>query len=197
MIKPNGYDEAAVYSNYKKLPKGGYVCRIMKVEEGKSKSTGVDQLLIYLDIADGEYKGIFAENYKNSRQEFPKWGCIAYQPVYDSTTGMTNPRFKAFLTAVEESNPGFVVDRTWGDDFVKFYKDKYVGFVFGEEVYTGNDGKEHISVKPKFCMSVDKIKKGEFTVPETPSVSKADSSLGEGALSGGFGKEVDDDEMPF
>ncbi len=206
MNKPNGYDEAVVYSGYKKLPKGGYVCRIMKVEEGKSKATGAEQLIIYLDIADGEHKGYFAEAYRNDTREFPKWGCVAYQPIYDSTTGKTNPRFKAFLTAVEESNPGFVVDKTWGEDFVKFYKDKYVGFVFGDEYYIGNDGKERVSVKPKFCISVDKIKKGDFKVPEdvhpsgeASSAGRADSSTGGGDVTGGFGEtaETDDDDIPF
>lgn len=206
MNKPNGYDEAVVYSGYKKLPKGGYVCRIMKLEEGTSKATGAQQLLIYLDIADGEHKGYYAESYRNDKREFPKWGCIAYQPIYDSTTGKINPRFKAFLTAVEESNPGFVVDKTWGDDFTKFYKDKYVGFVFGDEYYIGNDGKERVSVKPKFCISVDKIKKGDFTIPEDvrpsdiPSQSPAVTALPGGEpIAGGFGEamEVNDDDIPF
>lgn len=167
MIKPNGYDEAIAYNGeFKRLPKGGYICKIRKLEEGTGKNSGAPQLIIYLDIADGEYKNFFAEKYRNDTREFPKWGCVAYQPILDSTTGKTNPRFKAFLTAIEESNPGFVVDKTWGDDFVKFYRDKYIGFIFGDEHYIGNDDKEHVIAKPRFSASIDKIKKGDFTIPE-------------------------------
>lgn len=200
MNKPKGYDETIVGSNFRKLPKGGYICKIMKIEEGKSKATGADQLLIYLDIAEGEYKDIFGENYRNSTSPLPKWGCVAYQPILDSTTGATNPRFKAFLTAVEESNPGFVVDKTWGDDFVKFYKSKYIGFVFGDEHYISTkDGKEKTIAKPRFAVSTDKIKKGDFMVPEDTYSGNFNTSSA--APTAGFNevpsKEVDDDDVPF
>lgn len=198
MIKPNGYDEAVVYDGeFKRVPKGGYICRIAKLEEGTSQS-GTPMLLIYLDIAEGEFAGYYAEKYKNDTRDFPKWGCIAYQPIFDTTTGKANPRFKSFLTAVEESNPGFVVERTWGDDFTKFYKDKYIGFVFGDEHYIGNDGKEKMIAKPRFARSVEKIKKGDFKIPED-TYANGMNATAPSTMPQGFENipVPDDDDVPF
>lgn len=200
MIKPRGYDEAAVYSGGRSLPKGGYICEIKKIEEGKSQA-GNDVLRVFLDIAEGEYKGFFMEKYMNApivKDKEKKWGMISTILVLDTTTGDTNKNLKGFLTSVEESNAGFIVDKCWGDDFCKFFKGKLVGCVFGDEYFRGTDGQLHSSAKPRFYLSIDKIKKGEFKIPQDkypPAESSTDNSF---AIGSDFldvtGK---DDDCPF
>lgn len=168
MNKPKGYDETEVFGNFKKLPKGGYVCKIKKLEEGKNE-LGAEQLIIYLDIADGEFKNIFMDRYvmqTNVPVNAKKWPCITRRNVLDTTTGQTSKAFKGLMTSIEESNAGFIVDKCWGENFCKYFKDKLVGCVFGEEFFIGTDGKEHSTVKPRVFMSIDKIKKGDFKIPE-------------------------------
>jgi len=162
MDKPYGYDETQALGEYKALPAGGYVCRIMAVEETKSQS-GNDMLKISLDIAEGEFRNRFADMYRSNTRPDKKRGCVAYQLVYD-TSGGTNRGFKSFCTAAEESNPGFTIQ--WGPAFGKCFQNRLIGVIFGREEYIGNDGKAHWSTKPKFFRSAEKIRKGDFEVPE-------------------------------
>lgn len=193
MIKPKGYDEAAVYTGARSLPKGGYVCEVKKIEEGKSQA-GNDVLRVFLDIAEGEYKGLFMERY-HATPESPnkKWKCIDTVLVLDTTTGGTNQKLKGFLTSVEESNAGFVVDKCWGDDFCKFFKGKLVGCVFGDEYFKGTDGQLHSFAKPRFYISIDKIKKGEFKIPKDKYPPEEISF----DVGGEMFTETKDDDCPF
>lgn len=165
MIKPNGYDEVQAFQEFKRLPKGGYICRIVKLEEAKSKN-GNDMVVVYLDIADGEFKGHFMERYQNDTRPEKKWGCVYRQVVLDTTTQKTSSGFKGFITSVEESNPGFVNASIWNDNFTKYFKDKYIGCIFADEHYYDTEGKERISTKPNRLCSVDTIKKGNYKIPD-------------------------------
>lgn len=165
MNKPQGFDETEVFTDYKKLPKGGYICRIVKLEETVSKN-GNDMIAVYLDIADGEFKDYYREKYQNDTRIDRKWGCIYRQVVLDSTTGQTNKGFKGFITSVEESNSGFVTAKIWGNDFTKHFKDKYVGCIFIDEHYTDQDGKPRTIAKPNRICSIQKIKSGDFKIPD-------------------------------
>lgn len=166
MYKPNDYDSVAL-SNFKELPPGGYICRILKAEERKT-STDKPMLVVALDICEGEHSNffmnLFKERKKNSetplRVKYPNNG-MAYLVVLNSE-GQTRKQFKSFITSVEESG-GHVV---WGDNFCKSLEGATVGVLFGREEYEGNDGKNHWSTKPFFFRSVEKIESGDWTVPE-------------------------------
>lgn len=201
MIKPRGYDEVQGFQSSKRLPKGGYICEIKKIEEAKSKA-GNDVLKVYLDIAEGEYQGIFMEKWENTplvAGKEKRWGMISTILVFDTTTGETNRNLKGFLTSVEESNPGFIVDKCWGDNFCKFFKGKVVGCVFGDEYFRGTDGELHASAKPRFYVSADKIKKGVFKIPADkypPAESSSDNSFAAG-FEGFTDVTGAQDECPF
>lgn len=168
MRKPEGYDNTRVYGDFKKLEKGGYVCRIMKVEETKSRTDGKEMLVISLDIAEGENKDFFANRYRSDDRQDKKWGCTVYQLVYDKE-GNTNRGFKTFISGVESSNSGFKV--IWGDNFCESLKNKLVGGIFGEEEYEKKDGNIGVSVKCKSFRSVDVIRSGDFDIPEKKLLS--------------------------
>ena len=164
MNRPNDYEKVQALGEYVELPAGGYVCRIMSVEETTSQS-GRDMLKISLDIAEGDYKNRFAYMYRNDTREEKKWGCVSYQLVYDPFDGKsTNKGFKAFCTAAEESNPGFNIQ--WGNAFAGCFKNRLIGVIFRREEYLGTDGKLHWSTKPLSFRNVEKIRKGDFKIPE-------------------------------
>ena len=143
--------------NYKKLPAGGYVIRILKCEDVPDKN----RLDFYFDIDEGEYKGFYGEKYKNDTRETKKWGG-RFSKSYDSSNEKALPFFKQFVTAVQNSNKGFVWDEEHEQQFVK----KVVGATFREEEYQGNNGKIQTSCKPDMFHSADKIRKGDFEVRE-------------------------------
>lgn len=166
MYKPNDYDNVAL-SNFKELPAGGYVCRILKAEE-RVTSTDKPMLVIALDICEGQYSNyfmnLFKERKRNSNNplnvKYPNNGMVYLVTV--NAEGKTRKQFKSFVTSVEESGRRVA----WGDGFCKSLEGATVGVLFGREEYEGNDGKNHWSVKPFFFRSVEKILSGDWKTPE-------------------------------
>lgn len=200
MEKPMGYDEVQEFTPGKVLPKGGYICKIMKLEEGMSRN-GNQTVYIYLDIAEGEYAGYFTEKYKMQKDPASaKWKCIYSQVVLDTTTKMTSKGFKSFTTSVEKSNAGFVVAKAWGADFAKFFKGRVIGAVF-QDVYFKNDkGNPAHYAKPAYLCSTDTIKKGEFKIPEDDKtqLNSTGSAFGADPFAGFTqAAAADEDDLPF
>lgn len=188
MNKPKDFDEVQEFTGgFETLPVGGYVCRIMKVEETTSKS-GKDMVNIYLDIAEGEHKDFYADKYKGDTREGKKWGCIFYQLVYDNE-GKTNRGYKTLVTSVEKSNNCKVA---WGDGFCNSLKGKLIGAIFGEEEFEYTTGKHAgeigTSIKCMEIRSVDTIRNGDFKVPALKTITKSVSSNIE---------PLDESELPF
>lgn len=183
MNKPQGYDNYQVGSG-RKLPAGGYICKIMNVQETKSK-TGKNMIAISLDIAEGEYKCFYAEKYKNNNSTTKKWGCVTYA----LTEGEFVYTFMGFCKSYELSNG---VGINWSNDFGLQFKDKLIGAVFGEEEFEGDKGIT-TTVKVKTFLPTEKIKNGDYTVPDKLCMQSK-------PVSNGFipvGGDVDDDDLPF
>ena len=142
--------------SYKRLPVGGYVLRILKVVDVPE----YNRLDFYYDIAEGEYKDYYNERYK-ANNENKKWGG-RFSKSYDANNERALPFFKQFVTAVQNSNKGFVWDEEHEQQFVK----KLVGATFREEEFVGQNGKVAVSCKPDMFHSVDKIRSGDFTIRE-------------------------------
>ena len=108
---------------------GGYVCGITSVEDVPiNPNTGKgDYLKIEYDIAEGSLKNYYRSLY-NSKGF---WGG-SFVKSYKETA---LPFFKAFKTAVENSNKGY----TFNNDEKTLVR-KLVGLVLGEEEYQANDG---------------------------------------------------------
>jgi hypothetical protein len=176
MERPADFDNVQAYGDFKPLPAGGYVCRIMGVEETAAKSSGAPMIKISLDIAEGEYKDYFANMYRNDTRADKKWnaGAIVNQLVYDTNgNNSTNRGFKTFCTAAEESNPGFKIQ--WGAAFGQCFRNRLIGVLFRKEAYLGTDNKEHWNTKALSFRSAGKIRKGDFQIPEEKPLSDEDA----------------------
>lgn len=98
------------YTSFQKLPKGNYVCKIMGAEEVKSKS-GRDGLKISFDIAEGEYKDFYTEQYRNDTRDPKKWAADAVYWLsvpYQNCEAYVQDGWDTFWANVEDSNNGFV-----------------------------------------------------------------------------------------
>lgn len=184
MKKPAGFDQVQSFGEFEPLKLGGHICKIMSVEESKSRA-GKDMLVISLDIAEGEQANYYANQYKNDTRENKKWGCVVYTMVYDNE-GNTSRGFKTFIENVEKSNKGFAVQ--WIDNFGEQFKGKLIGGVFGREEYLNQSGEKKMATKCMFFRTVETIKKGV----EAP----ADKLLS-GSTAGFTQDAEDDDSLPF
>lgn len=134
-----------------RLTPGGYVCGIVRAEDVPEK----EYLRIEFDIAEGPFKNYFRE--LRDRLALDKWpggGVLirSYKPK-------AQPFFKAFLTSVQVSNPGY----TFQNDETTLAR-KRVGLVLGEEEYEYN-GEIKTRLRVVAVRSVKAIQDGDFTVP--------------------------------
>ena len=132
MNKPNNYDNTKVGGDFTPVELGGHHMVIKQVSERKNKSGG-DMIVVLFDFAKGDrQEGYFTDQFKNDIRPDKKWphNGSSYINVNDAKTGECSRSFKSFITSVEKSNRGFVVQ--WGDNFCQQFKNKKIGGVFGE-----------------------------------------------------------------
>ena len=129
---------------------GGYVLKIINVEDVPGK----EYLKIDYDFAEGEY----ANHYLSLFDRFGFWGGTMYKSYKDKSLGW----FKAFISDVEASNPGY----KWDNDEKKL-EGRLFGAVLGAEEYRSNDGevKESLKVKrpPQRAALIPEFPAGTFS----------------------------------
>lgn len=193
MRKPQGYDQAqAITGDYQTLPPGGYICRIKKAEEQFTR-TNKQMLVLYVDIAEGEYQGYFQRIYDANTNKDKKWpnGGIYRQ----LTEGKSMDFFKGMVTCVEKSNPGYVGFDEHGELDERKLAGKMVGCVYGREQYEKDNKELAFATKIMQIRSVEAIKAGVEPPADKLLVPQQTSSN----VGFGLGTEVvfDDDDVPF
>lgn len=164
--KPKDYDSVVV-NDYRVLPAGGYICRILKAEETTS-GKGKPMLKVAFDICDGEFNGYFMDTFRNRKSfaEDPaevKWPFNGTKWIlFQDNEGNTNKDFKAFCTALEDSGA-----QVWANDVLNVagMKDAEVGIVFRREEHEYNNQTSWRTMPWRF-RSVKAIEEGDFYVPE-------------------------------
>ena len=188
MNKPNWWDETtAIKGGGERLPAGGYPCTIIGGAITQSRK-GKEMLVLWVDVVESEYAGIFMRQYGQRKAEDPN----AKYPVggtYYQLTGLDGEpknkqagRFKGLVETLKASNPGW----EWNFD-VKSLKGLMFGGVFREEEYEANDGTIRTSTKIAYVNELAGIE----DVPVPPKKELEQKSYG------GLGATIPDDEIPF
>ena len=176
MNKPAGYDEVqAITGEFKSLPAGGYVCKIVRADLTLSKR-GDEMLRIAVDISGGDYDGYFRKMFDRRRANNAdaKWPCQYYQLTQDDHMG----RFKGMMQNIEASNDGWKWN--WDENELA---GKLFGGKFQEEEYMGNDGKVHTTTRCAGILPIEGI--DEIAIPEKKALEPTDYS------------QPTDEEIPF
>lgn len=167
--KPSDYDSTPVGGGgFKTLPKGGYICRILKAEEMLS-SGGKQMLHIAFDICDGEYSNYFMNMFKDRKLRAEDPGSVKYPfegqkwILLETNDGKTNRDFKSFCTAVIDS--GREVWTANDDLDLTAINGATVGIIFRREEREYN-GKTSWRTLPWGFRSVEAIDSGDYYIPE-------------------------------
>ena len=181
-MKASRWNEVPDAIEYEKLTPGGYICRICGVEDNPEK----EYLKIEYDIDQGPNKNYYTGLYQSK-------GFWAGR-LYKSYKQKALPLFKRFLTAVSESNPGFVFD----NDEKKLIG-KQIGLVLSEEEYRKNDGAIGKRLTVSAVKSIEHIQKGAFTIAPCKTL-EAERGNDFHYTNGGFLSavgEADESDLPF
>ncbi len=140
--------------DYERVTAGGYVCRIVKVEDVPQKQ----YLRVYADVIEGEFANIGFNQQNRTGQD---WGFIQFIRSYKPTA---RGFFKQLLSALEKSNNGRFTANTFDGNESKMVM-MQLGLVLGEEEYLTQKGEKRIRTYVKDLTTPEAIRKGDFKVP--------------------------------
>lgn len=161
-MKPtyNGF-EAKKNSGFAELPQpGAYVAEIMGVKTEMGYDKVHEQIVLMIDITEGEYAGQYMKVFEDQKSSFGD--SIKFKGVFRLTPPMEGDevwrksQFEGNLWCVEQSNPGY----HWDWDETKL-KGKKIGISVRKSVYKGNDGKEHETTEIGRLETVQDVRDGK------------------------------------
>lgn len=190
-MKPiSGFKSEALTNGYPMLPKGLYIATIKDVRvEGSAPD---QQLVIRLDISEGEYTGYYTNRYKNDSQSNSRFE-VKYKGDYrlqipdaDNTKrehyDWDYKTFQGAVWAIEDSNDGYHWD--WNEAGLK---GKAVGINVRQGEYNGSP-----YTKIGRLESVKMIRAGKVKVMRDMAARQDAGTAAAGALT-----PVEDVEIPF
>lgn len=190
--KPKDYEEVRL-SEYRILPAGGYVCKILRAEETTS-STNKAMLKVAFDISEGDFAGYFKEmfdGWKASSDEpkSVKWPFTGTKWIlFLDNEGKTNRDFKSFCTSLEDSGT-----EVWVNDIFNLnaLKNAEIGIIFRREEQEYHNERKWRTV-PCWFRSADSIRGGDYTIPDDKPLAPKVSTY---ELTDNFSAAEDD--IPF
>lgn len=145
---------------FESLPKGAYVCKIMHLEEATSKK-GNSMAKIFFDIAEGDYKDFYNQQYKKNTNEDKVWSYDATMYLMVPTEGCESwitEQWDTFWANIEDSNNGFVFD---GNE--KKVEGKVFGGVFRIEQSESSNGNVYEHTRLAYTRIAQDVRDGKVT----------------------------------
>lgn len=152
------YDKSKRKQTFEGLPKGAYVCRIIGAIEEPNKSGKGSHLKVVLDIAEGDYAGIFQRIYDKNSNEDKKWpndGTYYLTVPADGAPQYVWDNWNTFFADLEDSNNGFVFSGT-----TEYLRGKLIGGKFAIEQSEYN-GRIYDHTKLKWTCVADDVRQGK------------------------------------
>lgn len=159
MQKPNNYDSIQI--DYVPIELGSHTAVIKRLKETTSKAgRPMIQIAIDFDKADKQPE-YFMNAFNNDDRPDKKWPFQGTHYILtEDQDGKCSRSFKAFISSVENSNNSECV---WGDGFEKWFVNKRVGVVYGENEEEYN-GEVKTRRRIRYFCSYDKAK--DAAVPD-------------------------------
>ena len=191
MIKRYDGAESKKMSNFSRLPNGGYVAEV-KTARTESYTWG-DVLILAIDIAEGEFKNFFKQQYDNNTNEDRKWkGTFRINIPGDKSRYLSNDvkKFNNLIFSFENSNPGFHFD--WDEQKLK---GKLIGVIYRKKEFTKNDGSVGEYSEAAGVTDIQSIRDGSFSPIKDKRLS-ADRPAPAASSDSTF-SALDDEDLPF
>ena len=135
------------------LPAGGYIAKIIEVDDRTWAGHSEPAHMIHMDIAEGEHAGIYKKN--NAASDKDRWLTYWFaEPMAGSPEWLLS-KVGGIQTSLAESNDNVNLrdPRLW--------KGKYVGVVVGDEEAESNSGTVYTRPYVSYICSTERIRKGE------------------------------------
>ena len=140
-------------AQFEVLPAGGYIAKIIEVDDRSWAGHAEPAHMIHMDIAEGEHMGIYQKN--NQGADKARWLTYWFaEPSQDSPEWLLS-KVGGIQTSLMESNDNVNLGdpRTW--------KNKYIGVVVGDEEAESNSGTVYTRPYVNYICSTIRIRKGE------------------------------------
>ena len=135
------------------LPAGGYIAKIIEVDDRTWLGHSEPAHLIHMDIAEGEHMGIYKKN--NAASDRDRWLTYWFAEPMKSSPEWLLSKVGGIQTSLMESNDNVNLNdpHSW--------KGKYVGVVVGDEEAESNSGTVYTRPYVNYICSTIRIRKGE------------------------------------
>lgn len=140
-------------SQFDVLPAGGYIAKIIDVDDREWSGHSEQAHMIHMDIAEGEHMALYKKN--NQGADKDRW--LSYwfaEPGKDSPEWMLS-KVGGIQTSLAESNDGVDLSDPHA------WKGKLVGVVVGDEEVESKSGTVYTRPYVSYICSTDRIRKGE------------------------------------
>lgn len=160
--KPQNWESVQAFTENTPLPVDAYVCKVngVRVEDNSYGSV----LVIAFDIVEGEQAGYYRKQFDANTNANKKWRGTFRQwlPRNDGSEKdeTTKRMLKGMVTSFEQSNIGY--QWNWNETSLI---GKTVGILYREEEYEV-EGRHGWSARPFRMMSADRVRSGDYTIPE-------------------------------
>ena len=134
------------------LPAGGYIARIIDVDNRTWDKHIEPAHLILMDIAEGEYTGIYMKN--NQGADKDRWLSYWFAEPNDKSPDWLLSKVGGIQTSLAESNKSVDLSNP------HLWKGKLVGVVVGEEEAESNSGTVYTRPYVSYICSTGRIMKG-------------------------------------
>lgn len=187
------YDKSARKKSFESLPKGAYVVKIMNAEEEKNLNGIGSHIKVSFDIAEGEYKDFYLQQYRANTNENKDW---PYDAVFyvsipdDKSPEWMRLNYNTFFADLEDSNDGFVCQDT------KSMKNKLIGGKFRIEQKVASNGNVYDHTKLYWTCIADDVRNGKAgKLPNDKLLNISQPAQNDGFMD--IPDNVDDEGLPF
>ncbi len=139
--------------DFEVLPAGGYIAKIIEVDDRTWIGHSEPAHLIHMDIAEGEHMGIYKKN--NAASDRDRWLTYWFAEPIKSSPGWLLSKVGGIQTSLMESN-----ERVDTSD-PRSWRGKLVGVVVGDEEAESDSGTVYTRPYVSYICSIGRIMKGE------------------------------------